>query len=135
MADESAFCSVCGMPVKAKMFCKHCGEQIDSDCIVCPKCGKQIGEIRTAPVATPAPVVIHNNNINTNTNTNMIPGIRLKNKWVAFLLCFFLGFFGVHKFYEGKIIMGIIYILTVGFMGIGVFIDLIVILCKPRYYY
>ena len=23
-------------------FCKHCGEVIDSDCVVCPKCGKQV---------------------------------------------------------------------------------------------
>lgn len=23
-------------------FCKHCGEKIDIDCVVCPKCGKQV---------------------------------------------------------------------------------------------
>ena len=25
-----------------KKYCKHCGELIDDDCIVCPKCGKQV---------------------------------------------------------------------------------------------
>ena len=23
-------------------YCKHCGELIDKDCVVCPKCGKQV---------------------------------------------------------------------------------------------
>lgn len=25
-----------------KKFCKYCGEQIDKECFVCPKCGRQI---------------------------------------------------------------------------------------------
>ena len=58
-----------------------------------------------------------------------------KNKWVAFLLCFFLGGFGIHKFYEGKIIFGIIYLFTLGFFGVGVLIDLILIVLKPNPYY
>ena len=28
--------------MKDKKFCKFCGEEIDSECIVCPKCGRQI---------------------------------------------------------------------------------------------
>lgn len=28
-----------------------------------------------------------------------------KNKWVAFFLCLFLGYLGVHKFYEGRILL------------------------------
>ena len=58
-----------------------------------------------------------------------------KNKWVAVLLCLFLGVFGGHKFYEGKIGMGILYILTLGLFGIGAIIDLIVLLFKPNPYY
>jgi uncharacterized membrane protein YvbJ len=27
-------------------FCKHCGEQIDKECVVCPKCGKQVEELK-----------------------------------------------------------------------------------------
>ena len=27
-------------------YCKHCGEQIDDECVVCPKCGKQVEEIK-----------------------------------------------------------------------------------------
>lgn len=48
-----------------------------------------------------------------------------KNKWVAFFLCLFFGFLGVHRFYEGKIGTGILYLLTLGLCGIGVIVDLI----------
>lgn len=27
-------------------YCKHCGEQIDKECVVCPKCGKQVEELK-----------------------------------------------------------------------------------------
>ena len=43
--------------------------------------------------------------------------------------------FGAHKFYEGKIGMGILYILNVGLFGIVWEIDAIVILMKPNPYY
>lgn len=47
-----------------------------------------------------------------------------KNKWATFFLCLFFGFLGVHRFYEKKIITGILYLCTLGFFGIGVLIDL-----------
>lgn len=31
--------------MNAMKYCKHCGEQIDADCIVCPKCGKQVEQL------------------------------------------------------------------------------------------
>jgi len=62
-------------------------------------------------------------------------GLKPKNKWVSLCLCFFFGIFGVHKFYEGKILMGIVYILTLGLFTIGVFADLLLILLKPNPYY
>ncbi len=58
-----------------------------------------------------------------------------KNKWVSFLLCFFFGVLGVHKFYEGRVLLGVVYIFTLGLFGIGVLVDLIVLLFKPNPYY
>jgi uncharacterized RDD family membrane protein YckC len=47
----------------------------------------------------------------------------------VFLLCYFLGFFGVHRFYVGKIGTGILQLLTLGGVGFWWAIDLIIILC------
>ena len=58
----------------------------------------------------------------------------MKNKWVALLLCVFLGWFGVHKFYEGKILFGIVYLFTFGLFGIGWIVDIIILLFKPNPY-
>lgn len=58
-----------------------------------------------------------------------------KNKWVSFFLCLFFGVFGIHKFYEGRVLLGILYILTGGLFGLGVILDLIQLLFKPNPYY
>ena len=42
---------------------------------------------------------------------------------VAWILLTFLGPFGVHRFYMGKWGTGILYLLTLGFLGIGVAYD------------
>lgn len=43
--------------------------------------------------------------------------------WIDFFICLFLGIFGVHKFRERKIGIGILYLCTMGLFGIGWFID------------
>jgi len=45
----------------------------------------------------------------------------------AFLLCFFFGVLGIHRFYVGKIGTGILQIVTLGGLGIWALIDLIMI--------
>ena len=45
------------------------------------------------------------------------------------LLCFFLGMFGAHRFYAGKIGTGILQLVTLGGLGIWSLIDFIVIAC------
>jgi TM2 domain-containing membrane protein YozV len=48
-----------------------------------------------------------------------------KSRTVAFLLCAFLGGVGAHQFYVGRFGKGVLYMLTLGFLGIGCLYDLI----------
>lgn len=114
-------------------FCQHCGQAIAKDAVICPQCGRQVQEIASAQAA-PANIVINNTNTNTNTNINGAMA-RARSKWVALLLCIFLGVIGAHKFYEGKTVMGVIYLFSLGLFGIGVFIDFLALLFKPNPYY
>lgn len=58
-----------------------------------------------------------------NENTN----ISEKGFVPTVLLCFFLGAFGVHRFYVGKIGTGILMLLTLGGLGIWTLVDFIII--------
>lgn len=131
--DGAKVCDKCGLPQGRVVFCQHCGTAIDADCVVCPSCGKQVKEVKSEQPQ----VIINNSNSNVNTNTNVVGGVglRAKSKWVAFLLCLFLGFFGAHKFYEGKTGMGILYLFTGGLIGLGWLVDIIILLTKPDPYY
>ena len=131
-------------------FCQHCGNAVSDDTVLCSSCGKQVGKIN-GEFQTPNLVLnVSNTNSNTNNNTNLnsnrnsntnfnaagMPYMnRPRNKWAAFIICLFFGYFGAHKFYEGKITMGVIYLLTCGLCGIGWIVDIIIILSHPNPYY
>lgn len=110
-------------------FCSHCGAKIPEEAVICSSCGCQVAQVKSEQPN----IVIQNTN--TNTNTNIVGGGKPKSKWVAFFLCLFLGGIGAHKFYEGKIGMGILYLFTIGLFGIGWIVDIILILLKPNPYY
>ena len=113
-------------------FCKYCGGKIHEDAVLCSHCGRQVEELKKAEQPS---IVINNSNQNVNTNVAGMYGGRLKNKWISFFLCLFLGAFGAHKFYEGRVGMGILYLFTVGLFGIGWFVNCITLLFKPNPYY
>jgi len=83
-------------------FCHACGASIDARAEICPKCGvRQV-------VAGPG-----------TSQVRILP---------VFLLCLFIGWLGIHRFYVGKIGTAIAIILTFGgFCGIWPLIDLILI--------
>lgn len=116
-------------------FCQHCGQKIFAEAVVCTHCGCQVAAIKQ----TEQPNIIVKN---INENTNVIHKHEYesyygypRSKWVAFLLCLFLGGIGAHKLYEGKPGIWFLYLITFGIFGIGWFIDLIVLLFKPNPYY
>lgn len=113
-----------------KKFCEFCGNEIHIDAVMCPKCGRQLEDLKTDKDENPQVVINNTNQINGPINAS-----KKCDKWISFLLCFFLGYFGAHKFYEGKVGLGILYIFTFGLFCIGWLIDIIVILCKPNPYY
>jgi hypothetical protein len=52
-----------------------------------------------------------------------------RKRWIAALLCLLLGVLGVHRFYVGKIGTGLLWLFTGGLFGLGVLLDLIIIIC------
>ena len=50
-------------------------------------------------------------------------------KAVLAVICFFLGFLGIHRFVCGKVGTGILMIFTLGGLGLWTLIDFIIILC------
>lgn len=59
---------------------------------------------------------------------------REHNKWIALALCILLGDLGLHRFYEGKIWTGILWLCTGGLCGVGIVVDAILIVLKPTKY-
>lgn len=57
----------------------------------------------------------------------MTDGASPKNRTVALVLCIFLGVFGIHRFYVGKVGTGILMLFTGGGFGIWWIIDIIMI--------
>lgn len=78
------------------MFCKFCGSEIDDDCVVCPKCGKQVSELKGS---------------SGNGNGSFGSVVKGKNKMVAGILALLVGYLGVHHFYLGNIAAGILSVL------------------------
>ena len=58
----------------------------------------------------------------------VLANVYSKSRLIDLLLCIFLGAIGAHRFYEGKIGTGILYLFTVGLFGIGTLVDFIMII-------
>ena len=64
----------------------------------------------------------------SHTEPNML--YSKKRKYKALLLCClgFIGIAGMHRFYTGKKLLGLIYLLTLGYLFVGTIMDLMSIL-------
>lgn len=83
------------------MNCANCGNEISELATSCPKCGHPHLAVNISP----------------------------KSKITAILLCLFLGTLGIHRFYLGKPLTGILQLITFGGFGIWALIDLVLLIC------
>ena len=90
------------------MYCSNCGAEANDNAAVCIKCGCALQK--------------------PNPNTPSDPNKRSKDWLVCLLLCFFLGYLGIHRFYVGKTGTGVAQLLTGGLCGIWTLIDFVMIL-------
>lgn len=103
---------------------------VKEDTLVCEEGGsewKPCGQVMVAPspptppaIPTPAPP----------TEGTSAPAASKKSYLATWLLCLFLGYFGIHRFYVGKIKLGLLQLFTLGACGVWVLVDLILILAN-----
>ena len=89
--------------MSSMVYCRGCGKEIHETAKSCPHCGA----------------------------TNASSGLGEKSRIAAALLAFFLGGFGAHKFYLGKIGQGFLYLIFCWTFipAIIAFIEFIIYLC------
>jgi hypothetical protein len=92
------------------MYCANCGAQIDDKAVVCVKCGVLTGNVPVGKLPTDQAVGFD---------------------WLTtLLLCFFLGYLGIHSFYTKRTGIGVAQLLTLGGCGVWTLVDLIMIITE-----
>lgn len=118
----------------AENKCPQCGAPIDPGATECKFCGEKFAvQQASQQVQQPQPqVVIQQAAPQQVYMTAVNPAWPIKNKMVAGLLGIFLGGIGIHKFYLGKVGMGILYICFcwTGIPACVGFIEGIIYLCS-----
>src|SRR6185503_5372615 len=90
------------------MYCRNCGSQIPCEAFVCVHCG-----VKVAPIDPIERALFPHEG----------------RSWlVTLLLCWFVGIFGVHRFYTGHTLIGVLQLVTLGGCGIWWIFDLIMIM-------
>lgn len=121
---ENSVCPQCGAPIDAGAAeCRFCGEKLNP---------QPVAQANVQPNVQPAPQQVVQHVYVQQPTTAINPAWPIKNKIVAGLLGIFLGGIGIHKFYMGKIGMGILYILFcwTGIPSLVGFIEGIIYLCS-----
>jgi TM2 domain-containing membrane protein YozV len=94
-------CQQCGAPIDSnEKFCKYCGTAVKSE-----QTTQETVETNPQPIQASQP---------QDTNTTNYVNIRrepIKSKVTAGILAILLGGLGIHKFYLGKTLQGIIYLI------------------------
>ncbi len=111
------------------MYCSRCGMTLDAGVITCPRCAEPLdrgGQQASASCAPPVPPAYA---APGHAGAAYDPYDSPKSRLVMLLLCIFVGVPGIHRFYAGRFITGIIWLCTFSLFGIGWLYDLIIITC------
>ena len=95
------------------MFCSHCGKPVPDDAATCPECGQTLSALAAQTNGSP---------MNARLND-----VSPKNRMALSLLAFFLGPLGIHRFYAGRILSGVIMLLLclLGLIGLIVVVGIL----------
>ena len=126
------FCEDCLVELKGRLFCKADLPKV-LDKLAEQKAEQKVKKDYVSETDDKkVNIVINNSNdVNTNQTVNGTPILtkvnQRKNFLPTYLMWYFLGNIGGHRFYVGKIGTGLLYLFTFGFLGIGSFIDMILL--------
>lgn len=105
------------MRLPIEKYCPNCGQGMNKEITVCPNCGSP------QVMSTPPP---HSGSYMQNVNCDQMYSDK---DWLTtLLLCLLTGSLGVHRFYTGHTLIGVIQLITLGGCGIWTLIDLIMII-------
>ena len=83
-------------------FCSHCGNAVSPMAAACPQCGHPVADQSAAQPAAAQPTV---------GQPLANPYTPVKSRVTAGVLGILLGGLGIHKFYLGKVGLGVVYLL------------------------
>ncbi len=121
MADEAVVCVKCGVPVgKGNAFCPKCGNQTDPEAVICVHCGISL-EKKETKISEEDFWETLKSLRETLDSLPFIATLLL----VLFADGIFGGFYRVTKGDTTGLIIGILWFVTGGLLGIGTIIDII----------
>lgn len=89
-------------------YCPNCGKPVNEETNFCPNCGMPLKSISEPK---PAKETVSDDD-----------------RWlITLLLCILVGSLGVHRFYTGNILTGVLMLITLGGCGVWTIVDIVMI--------